>query len=175
METVTVMNQSARSRRALGNQVKDGLRSVRNQLSLMNLQIGAHADLRSVDLDVFDLLAQHGPQSPSALARLAGLHPATLTGILDRLERRDWIARDRDPADRRSVIVNPQRAGVAKLVGLYQGMTSEMDALLESYTDDELELIAGFLRRTAEAGRTSTEALRELEVDARRSAPGARR
>jgi DNA-binding MarR family transcriptional regulator len=34
--------------------------------------------------------------SPSVLARRAGLHPATMTGILDRLERGRWITRDRD-------------------------------------------------------------------------------
>jgi MarR family len=38
-----------------------------------------------------DLITRHGPLSPSAPARRAGLHPATMTGILDRLERGGWV------------------------------------------------------------------------------------
>src|SRR4029453_11698775 len=38
------------------------------------------------------------PPNPSALARRAGLHPATITGILDRLQRGGGVARERDPA-----------------------------------------------------------------------------
>jgi DNA-binding MarR family transcriptional regulator len=155
------MAMTSMTHEQLGDEVKRALREMRNQLALLNLQIGGRAELRSIDLEVFDLLSQHGPQSPSALARLSGLHPATLTGILDRLERMGWVARERDPGDRRAIVVEPQRDGVMRLVGLYQGMTSAMDSLLEPYSDDELQLIAGFLRDTAAAGREATEALRE--------------
>jgi hypothetical protein len=38
-------------------------------------------------------------------------------------------------------------------------MNRSMDKLCESYTDEELELLAGFLRRTTDAGKTATDAL----------------
>src|SRR5438552_13326832 len=104
----TVTSQTAdmaRRRRQLTAAVKASLRELRSQLALLNHQVGAHLDLKDVDLDCLDLIAGHGPLSPSALARRAGLHPATLTGILDRLERGGWVARDRDPTDRRAVLV----------------------------------------------------------------------
>ena len=72
------------------------------QLALLNHQVGGQVDLKATDLECLDLISRLGPLSPSALARRAGLHPATLTGILDRLERGGWISRDRDPADRRA-------------------------------------------------------------------------
>src|SRR5579859_4594439 len=96
---------AARATRRLVVAIKQSLRELRMQLSLLNLRVGAHLDLRDVDLDCLDLIASHGPLSPSSLARRAGLHPATLTGILDRLERGAWIARERDPSDRRAVTV----------------------------------------------------------------------
>lgn len=38
-------------------------------------------------------------------------------------------------------------------------MNAAMDDLCAGYTEDELMLIAGFLRRTAEAGRAATDEL----------------
>src|SRR4051795_3547983 len=81
--------------------VKDALRELRNQLALLNHQVSAQLALKDVDLECLELIARHGPLSPSALARRAGLHPATMTGILDRLQKGGWVVRDRDPSDTR--------------------------------------------------------------------------
>jgi len=129
------------------------------QLSLLNHRVGARLDLNDVDLDCLDLIARHGPVSPSTLARRAGLHPATMTGILDRLERSGWITRDRDPADRRAVVVRALRKRSAELVRLYSGMNASVDEICAGYGEAELELLASFLRRTAEAGRGATDEL----------------
>ncbi len=129
------------------------------QLSLLNHRVGARLDLKDVDLDCLDLIARHGPVSPSALARRAGQHPATMTGILDRLERGGWITRERDPADRRAVVVRALRDRNAELVRLYSGMNASVDEICAGYGEAELELLADFLRRTADAGRGATDEL----------------
>src|SRR5437773_2703752 len=97
--------ETRRHRRRLTTAIKDTLRDLRNQLSLLNHQVGVRLELKDVGLDCLDLIARHGPMSPTVLARRAGLHPATVTGILDRLQRGGWVTRDRDPdaADRRAV------------------------------------------------------------------------
>ncbi|WP_103337259.1 MarR family transcriptional regulator [Amycolatopsis sp. CA-126428] len=138
--------------------VKDALRELRNQLSLLNHQVSAQLALKDVDLDCLELIARHGPLSPSALARRAGLHPATMTGILDRLQKGGWIVRERDPeaADRRSIAVRAVRGRNAELFRLYAGMNTAMDELCARYTEDELALIAGFLRRATSAGHDAT-------------------
>jgi DNA-binding MarR family transcriptional regulator len=82
-----------------------------------------------------------------------------MTGILDRLERGGWIARDRDPDDRRAVAVRAQRDRSGEVFGLYAGMNSKLDELCAGYGDDQLELLADFLRRTTEAGRDATDEL----------------
>ena len=87
---------TGRRRRRLTTGIKESLRDLSIQLSLLNHHVGVQLDLKDVDLDCLDLVSRHGPLSPTALARRAGLHPATMTGILDRLERAGWVARDRD-------------------------------------------------------------------------------
>ena len=106
-------------------------------------------------------MARRGPLSPGALARHAGLHPATMTGISDRLERAGWVARDRDPADRRAVLVRSLRDRSAELFRLYAGMNRSMGELCARYTDEELALLADFLHRTTTAGQAATDALAE--------------
>lgn len=151
--------EARRRRRRATTAVKQSLRDLRSQLSLLNHQIGAHLDLKDVDLDCLDVVNRHGPLSPSALARRAGLHPATMTGILDRLERGGWVTRDRDPSDRRAVTVRALRDRNAELFRLLGGMNTAMDEICADYQDTELELIADFLRRTTSAGRDATDEL----------------
>ena len=152
-------SDAAQRRRRLTAAIKQSLRALSIQLSLLNHHVSAHVDLKDVDLDCLDLIARHGPLSPSTLARRAGLHPATMTGILDRLERGGWVARDRDPSDRRAVLLRALRDRNAEVIRLYAGMNSKMDQICASYTDAELELLADFLTRTAAAGRSATDDL----------------
>jgi DNA-binding MarR family transcriptional regulator len=102
---------------------------------------------------------RHGPLSPSALARRTRLHPATLTGILDRLERGGWVARERDPTDRRGVVARPLGDRNAELFRLLAGMNTSMNDILRQYSTDQLEVLADFLSRTADAGRDATSEL----------------
>ena len=160
MEQISTGDQAAaRDRRRLSYQVRESLRDLNIQLSLLSQQVSGHLELRAADLECLDLISRRGPVSPSGLARQAGLHPATMTGILDRLERGGWIARERDPADRRGVVVRAVRRRGAEILRLYAGMNSSMDRICADYSGDELELLAGFLHRTAEAGRAAAEEL----------------
>lgn len=160
MSSVSDTNASRRRRRST-TAIKQALRELSNQLSLLNHQVGARLELKDVDLDCLELIARHGPLGPSALARRAGLHPATVTGILDRLQRGGWIVRDRDPAvaDRRAVAVRALRDRNAELFRLYSGMNTAIEGICAGYDDTELDLIADFLRRTTHAGRDATDDL----------------
>ncbi|HWG63376.1 MAG TPA: MarR family transcriptional regulator [Streptosporangiaceae bacterium] len=128
-------------------------------MTLLTHRIGGRLDLKGNDLECLDLIDRHGPLSPSTLARLAGVHPATMTGIIDRLERGGWITRERDPADRRGVVVQPLPARRGEVLRLASGMNAAVAKICAGYDDDDLEIIANFLRRTAQAGRTAAEQL----------------
>ena len=148
-----------RRRQQATTEIRDSLRELRLQLALLNYRVGSQLDLKDIDLDCLDILDARGPLSPTALATSAGVHPATMTGILDRLEKGGWIVRERDPADRRAVLVRAVRDRYAQLLRLYSGLSRSMNKLLAGYTDTELELIADFMRRTVDAGHKATQDL----------------
>ena len=147
------------SRRRLVTAVRDALREARNQLSVFNRQVGAQLELKDVDMDCLDLINLYGPLSPTALARRADLHPATMTGILDRLERSGWIVRERAESDRRAVVVRALRTRNAEMYGLLSPMNRAVEEICADYTDAELELVADFLRRVTGAGHDAAATL----------------
>jgi DNA-binding MarR family transcriptional regulator len=154
-------------RRRLATEIRDHLRELNSQLALLNQTVGAQVRLKEGDLACLDLIQRRGPITPSALARAAGLHPATMTGVLDRLQRDGWIVRERDPAaaDRRAVSVRlvPERA--AHLFALYGGMTQALDDLCRGYSATELALLRDFLERVTRAGEAASAALVETPPD----------
>jgi DNA-binding MarR family transcriptional regulator len=155
-------HDAGRRRRQLSQAIKTSLRDLGAQLSRLNHQVGGRLDIRSGDLECLDHISREGPLSPTSLAKLTGQHPATLTGILDRLERGGWIARDRDPDDRRGVVVRAERGRGAEILRLYlveSGMNPALDRILAGYTEDELAIVADFLGRTADAGRAAAQRL----------------
>jgi DNA-binding MarR family transcriptional regulator len=154
MANVTVGRRP--NRRRLITEVRGALREARNQLSVFNRQVGARLELKDVDMDCLDLINLHGPLSPTALARRANLHPATMTGILDRLERSGWIVRERAESDRRAVVVRALKTRNPELFGLLSPMNRAFEQICTDYTDAELELVAGFLRRVTGAGNEAS-------------------
>jgi DNA-binding MarR family transcriptional regulator len=139
--------------------VRRALRATVTQLSSLNHQVGGRLEMRPGDLYCLDLIDSHGPLSPTALARMAGLHPATMTGVLDRLERGRWIARERDPADRRGILLRAVGERRPEILRLYAGMNDALDRVCAGYTAEELDLITGFLTQTADVARAVTEEL----------------
>jgi DNA-binding MarR family transcriptional regulator len=62
----------------------------------------AHLNLTASEINTLANLADGQPPNLRALSLHTGTQATTLTGILDRLERRGYLTRQLDPADRRS-------------------------------------------------------------------------
>lgn len=146
-------------RQGLTLAIRVALRDLGAQLALLNLRVGDKLDLRAGDLQCLELIERLGPLSPATLARRTAIHPATLTGIIDRLERGGWVARDRDPADRRSVVVRVVRDRRAEVSRHYAGMQGRLTDICAGLDDEELAAVVGFLRSAVEAGRDATNEL----------------
>lgn len=149
--------EAKRARRRRIAAAKQSLRELRIELAVLNHRIGSKIEIKDIDLDCLDMIVRHGPISPTALARRVGVHLATMTGILARLESGGWIVRDRVVNDRRAVLVRGVPDKQRDIVRLYAGMNRALDEILDSYSDDQIDLIVDFLRRCTQAGQMATD------------------
>ena len=81
---------------------------------------------------------QHGASSPGELARLWQVTPAVITGIIDRLERRELVRREPDPNDRRRLRLALTDAGLAASTLVERALTEELAAQLSQASPQEL-------------------------------------
>ena len=144
-----------RERRRKTAAVLSALRDARIELAALNHQVGNKVELKDIDFECLDVIARQGPISPTALARRVGVHAATMTGILGRLEAGEWIVRDRVEGDRRAVTISTTPRGQRELYAMFGQMNARMGEVCETFSDAELDTIAEFLNRTIAAGRAS--------------------
>ncbi|TQS31155.1 MarR family winged helix-turn-helix transcriptional regulator [Microbispora sp. KK1-11] len=149
------------SRRAdLMARLLDALRRA-NALSVAMSQAAAERiGINTTDLHCLNLLT-NGPLTASELARRAGITTASVTGVIDRLETVGYVRRERDSVDRRKVIVTLQVQQAAQDVApIFSPFVRAWRGAMEGYTDEQLELIAGFLDKTEEVFQTEVGRMR---------------
>jgi DNA-binding MarR family transcriptional regulator len=94
-----------------------------------------------------------GPQTAGRLGELAGLSAASLSRLVDRLERRGLASRRRDTEDRRIVLVHLEPAG-ERLLGeakVFKG--SDLHRAVEAMSSEERRRLTAALTRLADLTR----------------------
>lgn len=129
---------------------------------LYHQAIADRLGLGTAEWKCLDVLLKTGPVSAGQLAELTGLSTGAITGIVDRLEDAGHVRRERDPADRRRVIIRPvPQPGLAREVTrIFESLGQAMAWVSERYSDEQLAVIAGFLQSTIATLRTETARLR---------------
>lgn len=114
-------------------------------------------DLHSLNMVAFS----QQEMSAGDLAGMIGLTTASITGIVDRLEREGLVRRVRDPHDRRRVVIelipDTTRERVAPV---FAPLLAEWQAELSKYSDRELDLIREFQQRTQDIMKNQVARLR---------------
>ena len=81
------------------------LRKISRAIDLYSRKLAGEFNLTGPQLVCLKLLARGEPITPSELARQVSLSQATVCGILDRLEAKELVARERSTEDKRRVNV----------------------------------------------------------------------
>ena len=135
---------------SLVSEIIDNLRRVFQVVNEQSKRVERETGLTGPQLWAIKVIAENAPINVSELARKMYLHPATIVGIVDRLEKRGLVERERCSKDRRVVHVGLSDAGrrvVATSPEVAQGLLVKG---LEVLSDSELRTIAGGFERMVE-------------------------
>jgi len=100
------------------------------------------------------------------LSRLEHRQGQSITSLLDRLEAKNLARRTRDTEDRRRVLVEVTPELRERAVELY-GTEEDAANGLAAYTDEQLELLTGFLRGGVAFQEERMRRLEEIKEKAR--------
>ena len=107
------------------------------------------AGLNATDMECLRLLSQKGTATPTELAKHTGLTSGATTAMLDRLEKAGLIERRPNPNDRRGTLIAPEKSSNAKMAAWFESARKAQDALMSTYSESELEVIADVFERFA--------------------------
>lgn len=91
-----------------------------------------------------------GPRTPAELADAAGVTRATMTGLIDTLERDGYVKREPDPNDRRMMSVRLTPKGDQFLTEFLPGHFKAIAAIMSTLTEDERKTLVRLLGKVQE-------------------------
>jgi DNA-binding MarR family transcriptional regulator len=125
-------------------------RELSTRVVLFHQALADAVGLNATDHKALDLIVRTGPLTAGAV-----------TGIIDRLATAGFVERERDPHDRRRVILHacpPERNTMFTAI---ESLNRAMQGVCERYTDQELEVISDWITQTIQVLRTETTKLRD--------------
>ncbi len=118
-------------------------------VGMFERHVGERFNLRKVEFSILMLLLANGPLSPKRLGQVLALSAPNLTLLLDRLQARDLLRRERNQADRRSQNIVLTDAGLVLAHDAAQAagpMERELDGRLSAA---ERAMLFELLRKVA--------------------------
>lgn len=97
----------------------------------------AHGQVSFVQFFLLSHIGAHDPLSMTEIADKMGSSTAAATGLIDRLERLDYVQRMTAPTDRRKVLVRIQPKGAELVSSIRQDMIENLSKVMAGLTPHE--------------------------------------
>lgn len=124
------------------------MRALSSQTVLYSQAVAERLGINLTDLMCLGILGGTGPITAGRLAGLTGLTTGAITGVVDRLERAGYVRRERDPDDRRRVIVTRVPERQQETGAPFGSMLQASAELFSRYGDEDLALILDYVTRS---------------------------
>ncbi|UWQ93255.1 homoprotocatechuate degradation operon regulator HpaR [Aliisedimentitalea scapharcae] len=112
----------------------------------------SESDVTEQQWRVLRVLEEDGPMEPTRIAELACLLLPSLTRILQKLEEKQLISRERDTVDRRKQVVRISEAGSALIATNLEASVALMDNVRHRMGQDRYEALLDLLNELDQIG-----------------------
>ena len=131
------------------DEVLVALRRIIRATDLHSRQLSKVSGLTSPQLLILQLLRQHSELTVGEVAQRVSLSQATVTTIIDRLEKRELVKRERGSSDKRKVYVYLTDAANAVLLNAPKPLQESFVQQFQDLHDWEQTMILSALERVA--------------------------
>ena len=159
------------TRARLYAELMEAMRENASRTVMLHYAIAERFGLGGTDIKALDLAREEPELTAGRLAQLTGLSTSSVTALLDRLERRGLIRRERDPRDRRKVIVVATGAHEADSGAIFAGIAERFQSVLDDYPEEALRTFLDLAQRLNAMAYDYTATLTRDRTDAAATAP----
>lgn len=146
---------------SLQQDVLDELRQNSARAVMFHQLISEKLGLNATDHKCLDYINRAGPVTAGQLAQLTGLTTGAVTSVIDRLEQAGYVVRDKDPNDRRRVVVKPAPEGSAQISPMFESVMQSTLQIISQYSTKDLQLILAFIKQCNEMTLTEMNKLKD--------------
>lgn len=126
----------------------------------MHEAIARKAGLSGTDHKYLGFLIEKGQMTAGELSNLTGLTTGSVTGLIDRFEKKNLVKRRFVEDDRRKVIIEPNTENIMALfVPLYKEFRAKSEELTASFSEEEIKIIETYLSKAIEIMNETTNKL----------------
>jgi DNA-binding MarR family transcriptional regulator len=128
---------------------------------MFHTAVGEASGLSVTETKALEVITRSGPVTPADLARMSGLAPASVTALLDRLERKQVARRVPHPTDGRRFLVEIDPEHMARSRIVFTDLVTQLEELAEEFDDEELAAVVRFMHGAAERQLQATRRITE--------------
>ena len=146
--------------------IQRALRRITRAMELHSRQLSAGSRITGPQLVCLRTVIEGGPMTATAISKEVHVSASTVVGILDRLEDKGLIVRERGRVDRRIVFVSATEAGRQLAQRTPSPLQQRLAQALQAFSDSEratmtrsLEQVADLIESDSGLGQTGAAAL----------------
>lgn len=114
---------------------------------LFHASIAESYGLNSTDHKCLDYIIRNGPITAGQITDYTGLTTGAVTGIINRLEKSGYVRREKDPEDKRKVLVDKVPSRLQHIDAKFESVLNDTIQILCHYSDEQLAVILDFINR----------------------------
>lgn len=121
-------------------EVAEAIRADMTVLYVNYFRLAQSGDLTGPQLTILSMLDKEGSSRVSDIAQQEGIQMPTASNAIHNLEKRGMVKRERDPFDRRGILVSITEFGHATVLEVGKQRTEHLADMFSVLNQDELEL-----------------------------------
>jgi len=137
------------------------LRRITRSIALHSRQLSAYNKITAPQLVALRAVVDNGPMTSTAISREIHVSPSTVVGILDRLEDKGWITRERGRRDRRIVYITATEDGKTQAANTPSPLQQKLAEALNALPELEQATITMSLERIVDLMESDAEVVTE--------------